>query len=377
MPDKYLHIVAFDIPYPPNYGGVIDVWYKLKALHKKGIKIILHCYEYPGRDRSEKLANYCTQVFYYPRLLGLNSALSFKPYIVSSRRSNKLINNLTKDQHPILFEGLHSCFYIDDKRLKNRFKIYRESNIEHKYYYSLFKVDKSLLKKAYFLMASIKLKLYQKVLKNASLMLVVSQKDAQYLKDNFPNNEVEYLPSFHANEHVESIVGKGTYALYNGNIEVSENTHAVTYLIEHVFNNIDIPLIIAGMNPPAYIQKLADERSNIKVISNPDDAEMFELIRDAHVNILVTFQATGLKLKLLNTLYKGRFCLVNEKMLNGTGLNELCVVGDSAHAQKALLKDLFHREFKEPAIQLRKEVLDRTYSNDRNAQKLIELVFNS
>ena len=307
MSEKYLHIVAFDIPYPPNYGGVIDVWYKLKALHAKGIKIILHCYEYPGRERSEKLANYCTWVFYYPRLVGLNSAFSLKPYIVSSRRSNELIKNLLKDDYPILFEGLHSCYYIDDKRIKNRFKIYRESNIEHRYYYSLFKVDKSLKKKLYFFIASIKLKLHQKVLKNASLMLVVSQRDTQYLKNHFPNNRIEYLPSFHANEQVESITGKGTYALYNGNIEVPENAHAVSYLMENVFNNINIPLVIAGMNPPAYIRQLADKHSNITVIPNPDDSEMFELIRDAHVNILVTFQATGLKLKLLNTLYQGRF----------------------------------------------------------------------
>jgi len=377
MSEKYLHIVAFDIPYPPNYGGVIDVWYKLKALHAKGIKIILHCYEYPGRERSEKLANYCTWVFYYPRLVGLNSAFSLKPYIVSSRRSNELIKNLLKDDYPILFEGLHSCYYIDDKRIKNRFKIYRESNIEHRYYYSLFKVDKSLKKKLYFFIASIKLKLYQKVLKNASLMLVVSQRDTQYLKNHFPNNRIEYLPSFHANEQVESITGKGTYALYNGNIEVPENAHAVSYLMENVFNNINIPLVIAGMNPPAYIRQLADKHSNITVIPNPDDSEMFELIRDAHVNILVTFQATGLKLKLLNTLYQGRFCLVNSKMLNGTGLNELCVVGDTAHAQKVLLKDLFHREFKEPAIELRKEVLNKTYSNEHNAKKLIDLVFDN
>ncbi|MCD4731055.1 MAG: glycosyltransferase family 1 protein, partial [Bacteroidales bacterium] len=88
MPERHLHIVAFDIPYPPNYGGVIDVWYKLKALHAKGIKIILHCYEYPGRDRSDKLTDYCSKVYYYPRLVGLNSALSLKPYIVSSRRSD-------------------------------------------------------------------------------------------------------------------------------------------------------------------------------------------------------------------------------------------------------------------------------------------------
>ena len=48
MPDKHLHIISFDIPYPPNYGGVIDVYYKIRTLHKLGIKIHLHCFEYPG-----------------------------------------------------------------------------------------------------------------------------------------------------------------------------------------------------------------------------------------------------------------------------------------------------------------------------------------
>ncbi|MEZ5197369.1 MAG: hypothetical protein R2764_13520 [Bacteroidales bacterium] len=195
MSDKYLHIVSFDIPYPPNYGGVIDVFYKISTLHEKGIKIILHCFEYPGRDRSDELNKYCEKVFYYPRILGMKSALSLKPYIVSSRRSEELIRNLLNDDYPILFEGLHSCYYIDDKRLKSRFLIYRESNIEHWYYYSLFKVDKSVFKKMYFLFASVKLRLYQKILKHAFLMLVVSQKDTEYLKSFFPDNKVEYLPS--------------------------------------------------------------------------------------------------------------------------------------------------------------------------------------
>ena len=249
MSDKYLHIISFDIPYPPNYGGVIDVFYKIKELHKKGIGIILHCYEYAGRDRNEKLEEYCEKVYYYPRLLGLQSALSFKPYIVSSRRSDELVNNLLKDNYPVLFEGLHSCFYINDKRLKGRFLIYRESNIEHRYYYSLFKVDKNILKKFYFLFASAKLRLYQNVLKHASLMLVVSQKDTEYLEKHFPGNTVVYLPSFHANEKVESITGKGDYALYNGNIEVPENAHAVSFLINEVFKNNGLRLVVAGMNP--------------------------------------------------------------------------------------------------------------------------------
>ena len=41
--DKYLNIVSFNIPYPANYGGVIDVYYKLEALRACGVKLILHC----------------------------------------------------------------------------------------------------------------------------------------------------------------------------------------------------------------------------------------------------------------------------------------------------------------------------------------------
>ena len=375
LPDKYLHIVSFDIPYPPNYGGVIDVFYKIKELHRKGVKIILHCYQYAGRDRNEKLKEYCEQIYYYPRLLGLHSALSFKPYIVSSRRSDDLVKNLQNDNYPVLFEGLHSCFYLNDKRLSGRFLIYRESNIEHRYYYSLFKVDKNILKKFYFLFASAKLRLYQNVLKHASLMLVVSQKDTQYLKRHFPDNKIIYLPSFHANREVESVTGKGDYALYNGNIEVPENAHAVSFLINEVFKDNGLKLIVAGMNPPEYIKKLASQYSNVEIVANPDDEKMFELIRNAHVNILVTFQATGLKLKLLNTLYNGRYCLVNDKMLNGTSLDELCEIGNTPAELKEKLKYLFTRNFEEKQVQLRKEKLNHNFSNSANADKLIGLVF--
>ena len=45
MPNKYLHIVSFDVPYPANYGGVIDVYYKLVALKKAGIDYKIYIYE--------------------------------------------------------------------------------------------------------------------------------------------------------------------------------------------------------------------------------------------------------------------------------------------------------------------------------------------
>jgi hypothetical protein len=377
LPEKHLHIITFDVPYPPNYGGVIDVYYKLKYLHKAGIKIHLHCFEYPGRDRADELNQYCEEVNYYQRKVGWRSALSFKPYIVASRKSETMIRRLMEDSYPILFEGLHSCYYIGDKRLEGRFKVYRESNIEHRYYYNLFKVDKKFGSKIYYLLASCKLRFYQKVLRNASLMLAVSQKDTIYLKKHFKNVKVFYLPSFHPNEEVSCQTGRGDYALYHGNIEVPENAHAAEFLVNEVFDGIDIPLVIAGMNPPDRILRLGQKNDHIRLIANPDDATMFDLISKAHVNVLVTFQATGLKLKLLNTLYKGRFCLVNRKMLNGTRLDDLCVIGDNSTAIKNHLLELFQKEFDDLEIERRKETLKELYSNQHNARHLIKLVFGS
>lgn len=148
MPDNHLHIVAFSIPFPANYGGVIDVFYKLKALHKAGIKIHLHCYQY-DRPEAPELNAYCESVNYYPRKTGFKSQLSLKPYIVESRQSESLLKNLLSDNFPILFEGLHSCFYLNHKSLQGRTLIYRESNIEHNYYFNLFKSEKNIGRKAF------------------------------------------------------------------------------------------------------------------------------------------------------------------------------------------------------------------------------------
>lgn len=287
-----------------------------------------------------------------------------------------MLNNLLKDDYPILFEGLHSCYYLDHKLLKNRIKIYRESNIEHLYYYNLFKVCKNLFSRIYFIGESLKLRVYQRKLRHANLMLCVSKEDTEYLKKHFPDNSVHYIPSYHPNDKIESSTGSGKYALYHGNIEVPENSHAAAFLINEVFNDLDIPLVIAGMNPPDRIKNMINGNGNIKLVCNPDDDEMFSLIEKAHVNVLVTFQATGLKLKLLNVLYRGRYCLVNDKMLNGTGLEKLCVIGNDALALKSHLSELFKVEFNAEDIRAREQVLTSLYSNSTNADNLMKLVWN-
>jgi len=374
MPDNHLHIVAFSIPFPANYGGVIDVFYKLRALHKAGIKIHLHCYQY-DRPEARELNTYCESVNYYSRKTGFTSQLSLKPFIVESRQSVELLKNLLADDFPILFEGLHSCYYLNHKKLQGRVLIYRESNVEHDYYFNLFKSEKKIVKKAFFLIESLKLRMYQKQLKYSTKMLVVSQTDRDYLARQFPKKEVIYLPSFHGNSQVKSVPGKGDYVLYHGNLSVGENALAAEYLVKEVFNDIDIPFKIAGLNPAKTLKNLVSKYKNIELIANPPQAEMEALIRNAQINVLVTFQATGLKLKLLNTLYNGRWMLVNPEMLAGTGLESLCEITGSAGEMKQKIKSLFTTEFDQNKLIARQELLRKRFSDEENANKLIREVF--
>jgi len=376
MPENHLHIVSFSVPYPANYGGVIDVFYKLKALKNAGIKIHLHCFRY-DRPEAPELNSLCESVTYYPRKTGFASQLSIIPYIVVSRRSDRLLKNLLADNFPILYEGLHSCYYLNHKALQGRTLIYRESNIEHDYYYHLFKSEKNLARKAFFLFESLKLRLFQRQLKYCSKMLVVSQSDRDYLAKHFPSKEVVYLPSFHGNSEVQILPGKGEYVLYHGNLSVVENELAAEYLAKNVFNNLQVPLKIAGLNPTEALKNLVSEYPNIELVPNPSQSEMLALIQNAQINILVTFQATGLKLKLLNTLYNGRWMLVNDKMLDGTGLESLCEIADDAADLKEKIRFLFGKEFDHGQRASREEILMKRFSDKTNASKLIEEIFRT
>jgi hypothetical protein len=368
-----LHIISFDIPFPANYGGVIDVFYKIRALHSAGVQIHLHCYEYK-REPAMELEELCASVHYYPRKTGFLTNFGIKPYIVASRMSKKLLENLVKDGFPILFEGLHTCGILSDKRLKNRFLIYRESNIEHHYYYHLFRAERNPGKKLYFLAESLKLKLFQSQLRHASVMLAVSMEDARFLSDTFPGKPVIYLPSFHRDDAVNILPGRGNFALYQGKLSVPENSVAAEFLISRVWDDSLPELVIAGLDPPEWLKRKAARHANIRIIENPSDQAMFRLIREAHINVMVTFQPTGLKIKLLNALFNGRHCLVNNEMVAGSSLGGLCEMASQPAEFRERLLHLFSLEFTRENISDRSARLQNLYANENNLKLLLEVL---
>lgn len=363
------------MPYPPNYGGVIDVYYKLYWLKQQGIKIHLHCFVY-GRNPAKALEDLCESVHYYERNTGLMANLSVLPYTVISRRSKALEENLLANDFPILFEVLHTCYLLKDKRFAGRKKIYRHSNIEHAYYSELAKSEKNFLKKVFLQVEAVRLKLFEPIIRYADLILAVNKKDTAYFQKNYPEVKSVYLPSFHSNLDVSVKEGRGDYILFHGNLSISENYEAITWLIQNVFSKINYQVIVAGLNPPLFLQELIGRYQHIRLRSNPNEEEMVQLIRNAQIHVLYTKQPTGLKLKLLQVMFKGRIVVCNRNMISGTDLKATNTLRLAESPEEYLneIKLCFQLEMSNTEIGSRKQQILQ-FTNADNCKKLILEVF--
>src|SRR5690606_37782455 len=134
---------------------------------------------------------------------------------------------------------------------------------------------------------------------------------------------------------VTSKTGIGCFCLYHGNLSVPENEKAALWLIQEVFNDLTIPLVIAGKNPTRSLERVARNHNCTCEVANPSEQEMQDMIGKAQINVLPSFNSTGMKLKLLNALYNGRHCLVNDATVSGTGLESACHIGANAAGFKS------------------------------------------
>jgi len=368
--ETHINIISFDVPFPPDYGGVIDVFYKIKALFDAGIKVHLHCFEY-GRGKAPELNTICEEVIYYKRDKMWKGFLSDKPFIVQTRNSKELKNNLLKNNFPVLFEGLHCCYFLADEFLRNRLRMVRMHNDEAKYYLDLANRETGFGKKVYYFAEYRRLIKYERVLEFADTIFCISPKEASQYQNKFRG--VKYLAPFHGNIKISSLTGKGTYILYHGNLGVSENNEAALFLLKHIFNSLQIPFIIAGNNPSEQLKKVCSGLHHVKIIENPDSAQMDKLISEAQINLLPTFQNTGIKLKLLNALFNGRFCIVNSIMADYTGLEKYCLSADEPQKMIELITQTMELNFTAEMISKRYELI-KEFSDTEEVKKIITLL---
>lgn len=364
---EYVHIVCLDCPAPPDYGGAIDMYYKITSLHTIGKKIILHYFDYRKERNTKELAPYCSEIYAYKRKGFLQSMPFSKPFIVASRINKKLINRLNQDNHPVILEGIHCTGVLPHLKFSRKI-IIRIHNDEAIYYNHLANVEKRLLKKIYYKREAQLLQKHQQKIKKHYFLACLSLTDVKILKEKYGFANAYFIPCFIPWQSLNSKPGKGEFFLYHGNMTVKENEAAAIWLIENVFQKSDLPFIIAGKGISKRVEAIATN-PHIKLVKDPSMEDLDILVRNAHANVLPSMNATGVKLKLLHALVEGRFCFTNEEGVSGSSLEKMVTIANTNQNWIGAVTESVNKEFSIQEMEERKKVLD-IYNNIENAKKL-------
>jgi glycosyltransferase involved in cell wall biosynthesis len=345
-------------------------------LQAQGVQIHLHCFDY-GRGKQAELNKYCTSVKYYERSTGLKGFNLNLPYIVSSRKNETLFNNLLKDDYPILMEGIHSSALLNDERFKQRKKYVRIHNVEFEYYKDLSINATSFFNKLYYLRESALLRKYEyNIINKATAFWGVTTKDVDVYRNELGCTTIDYLPLYlPENWIINNKEGFGNYCLYQADLSVDANEKAAIWLLENIFHTLEIPFVIAGKNPSNYLQEAAHRLQHTCIVANPDENEMQDMIAKAHVNILPSFSNSGIKLKLINALFKGKHCVVNTATVDGSGLDKLCHIADDTKSMQKKIEQLFEQPYSISEIAMRTKLLQETFNNEKNAKQQVQWIW--
>lgn len=369
--DKHIHIISLDVPYPADYGGAIDIYHRIVALHQLGFKIHLHCFEY-GRGEQPHLKQFVEEVHYYPRKKSIRHILSRLPFIVVSRQSNELFQRLLQDNHPILFEGIHTTLLLNNPRLKERIKLVRMHNVEQDYYAALAKKSKGW-KRLFYKREAEKLKRYEPVLSNAQHILAIQFNDKKHF-ERF-HGSVYLFPACIPEITTSTLLPTKAYCLFHGNLSVEENSAAAFWLLDEVIgeNKFEIHFVFAGKNPSDQLKNSCREKG-VQLFENPSEDQMNQLIQEARVHVLYTDQTTGIKLKLVNSLNSSGHVLVNPLMVQGTDVTDLCSVYDSPASCLSSIQEAMKHPLDNALVEDRLSKLNVLFNSRENCKLIDRLI---
>ncbi|MEY4604387.1 MAG: hypothetical protein RIT43_1679 [Bacteroidota bacterium] len=369
MPEKHLHIVCLDVPFPADYGGAIDMFYRIKALKELGFKLTLHVFEY-GRGKHQELEAFGA-VHYYKRKRSIWHLFSGRPFIVQSRKNTLLLKRLLQDTSPILFEGIHTTWYLEHPDIRKRTTLVRMHNVEHEYYSGLGK-QSSFLKNLFFQFEASKLKKYQSILSNCTAIVAIKEDEADQLRTLHSN--VHVLPASLPDIEGRFIPTK-RYALFHGNLSVPENQQAAVYLVQALSSLTDkeFSLVIAGKNPPKKLALLC-KKAGASLLPNPSEKQLDQLVQEAHIHVLHTENASGIKLKLLSCLYSSGHLLVNPNMVKGTPLSDFCTIYEDSKDLKMHFLGLKNSALSKEDFEKRKLFIQTHFNNRKNCTLIQHLL---
>lgn len=368
----HLHIVTSELPNAVDNSKMLDAYFLIKSLHDQKISIHLHCLSNEPLEPSPQLNDMCETIEFYNRDLSKISLKLDLPYHVSTRSNVKLIERLKEDNYPVLFLGLSSSYAVYDNYLgETRKTAVRLNKNESTYFHQLSALVPWKGKKLHYEVEAWRMGKYFKRLVSRKTTIFTSSKKLHTLLNQKTDNHVEWIPLFTGMPPIFHQKDKGHFCLFHGRLSNEETAYAAFWLLEHVFNTLEMPFVIAGSNPSTHLENAAHVRQHTCLVANPSDKEMHELIKKAQVVVCPAFIGEEGDDNLLQSLALGRHILINPKRSKDKEIKSLCHTAQSPEEFIEKTRMLFETEFTEEDKYARQQLLNNRFKDQESLEKIL------
>ena len=372
--NRQLHIICNEIPKPFDTFQGNDLYWMIKSLQQEGIQPHLHVFQ-KDKFKSPVSVNSEQPTTYYEIKTGHCGFSFMAPFGISSYYDKQLISTLNQDKHPIIFHGIEATFNLSHVKIKDRkvfVRIMQSENLNPQRgtklsfingngrWYDFFAIRKST---------------YETRVIDRFPILVAHQD----MKDKFDPQDkklnINLIPNFIGIPTYLGEPGDGSFCLFHGNLDNSNTTKAAHWLLDNVFNKIDIPLVIAGSNPSKELEVASHRQLNTCLVANPTQNEKMELIKKAQVNILPGLINDLQKHEMMQSIIFGRHILSMEPSDSSSHFKKVIHFENDLDTITSKTKSLFESTFPEEEKNKRESFLQRNWLDASSTKKLIKMLY--
>jgi glycosyltransferase involved in cell wall biosynthesis len=367
-------IVSPYFPYPTNFGGAFDIYYKILELHKNNyeITLVVTVNSSVESEYIAKLESIVSKLIIISRIRNIFSFFQLLPYQVSSRKGLKKINFDENFEFAII-ESEYVGIILKNKKINKIPYILRLHNNESKYYWELFKSEKKILTSLYYALESLLFYFYsKKIIRHALKVCCVSSSEAEKISSLFPTKNIKFTPAILDIGQIKSYHNaEKRNVLYVGSLFTPNNIESIHWYINNVhefLKDIDgYHFIVIGStknaNNKKWLLDLEKNDKNLSVYFDVDNLDNYYMHASVFVNPVLN--GAGVKIKNLNSISKGLPLVTTTKGNDGSGFidKEDVLIADTPQEFRNCVRKLLENQ------DLRKKL-------SGNAQKRLQILYD-
>lgn len=347
--------VCTDFPYPPRHGGMVDMWNRIQALHRLGIRcdVVATVADAPSPQNRACVESLVQNLILSHREPGTKGVLSLRPGHVATRTGLRRVK-LPQAYDLVLLQTEFTSDILRNPTLRTDAVAVRVDNDEVAFHIQTARAERSILLKAYFLLEAWRIRRHSaKILPQVDKLWFVSHKEeSQYRAEarNRRRQEIDFLPAGIDLKLLDRPSLAGRRVLFVGNLWAQMNREALEWYLTSVHPLLQdvegYKFVIAGSSRGKrcdWLQDLTDAQSNVLVHYDSEDLTPHYRASALFVNPMQ--RGAGVKLKTIEAALRGLPIVTTNVGAEGSGLQDKvhCLCADSpasfADAIQLLLND--------------------------------------